>query len=119
MDLFSVLSGIWESFEDCFTKQCFVLVFFFFFFHFLDFSYDKRKKKKGRLMNLFLDQAKLAICLSQKYKIDNGRNTDCVQMLDYLSIILKWMSWMFFKISGTIKVVCLNHSELLFRNVLI
>lgn len=65
------------------------VLFLFCFFHFLDFAYDKRKKKKRRLMNLFLDRAKLAICWSQKYRIDNGRNTDFVQMLDYLSIFFK------------------------------
>lgn len=57
IDLFLVLSCIWESFGEYFTKQCFIFRF----------SYDKRKKKKRTTDEFFQGQSNLAIYLSRKY----------------------------------------------------
>ncbi len=40
------------------------------------FKYCKRKKRKGRLLNFILSQAKMAVYISRKYKIAYGSSTN-------------------------------------------
>ncbi len=60
--LFVLLEIVFANVNEMFT----MIVFIF------GFKYCKRKKRKGRLLNFILGQAKMAVYISRKYKIADG-----------------------------------------------
>ena len=68
VSLFRTLSVLLISVGEAFSKQMFIF----------GFKYGKKKKKKGRLLNFLIGQAKLAIYLSRKEKMDGGQRCDCL-----------------------------------------
>ena len=75
LSLFGALRTLLLSFNEQFTEQMFIF----------GFSYIKNKKKKGRQLNFLFGQAKLAIYLSRKEKLDRGQRCDC--LLNFKSLV--------------------------------
>ena len=61
-------------FKEQFSKQLFIF----------GFSYRKNKKKKGKLLNFLFGQAKMAIYLSRRERIDGSQRRDCVSIFKCL-----------------------------------
>ena len=68
ISLFRTMSALLLLFGEVFTKQMFIF----------GFKYGKGCKKKGALLNFLFGQAKLAIYLSRKEKVDGGQRCDCL-----------------------------------------
>ena len=72
--LFQNLRSILSLFKEQFSKQLFIL----------GFSYKKNKKTKGKLLNFLFGQAKMAIYLSRRERIDGGQRPDPVSIFKCL-----------------------------------
>lgn len=68
--LFALLEIIFTEVNEMFTMVVFIF----------GFKYCKRKKRKGRLLNFILGQAKMAVYISRKYRIAHGtnKNVECL-----------------------------------------
>ena len=90
--LFDFLHSLFQAFDECFFKQIFIL----------GFKYCKTNSSKGELINFILGNAKMAVYISRKNKIDQESDYDVLTVLFRLLRSRVQMDFKFYKSTSNV-----------------
>ena len=90
--LFDFLHSLFQAFDECVFKQIFIL----------GFKYCKTNSSKGELINFILGNAKMAVYISRKNKIDQESDYDVLTVLFRLLRSRVQMDFKFYKSTSNV-----------------